>query len=336
MKSVVIFYTNCQGQGLIKLLADHPGFRDHELVFLTAWQHVSPSEEQIARCRVLIYQNSFGAPAFLEQLGSEVIKIRIPLITCAFMWPFTFDRPNENVGWRFPYGDRQLIAKMREDISPETVAADYFLENLGRQINLNRLFDLELQKWGKYDLESDVQIGGFLKDNIFIQRLFLTPDHPTDVVMVELANQLLEKLGLPRIDIQDRDGAQHALSGTEVPVHPSIIRHFDLPYLAADHRYPLWGGSKSLDTLSYYVSYCRALRAPSIDGALHDAVTAIFNNDDLTALNICTLISIKYPQHPWAMAVLALISALGGQRELACQLLINVLPSGTEKSQESQ
>lgn len=333
MEPIVIFYTNCQGQGLIKLLAEQEGFRDHELVFLTAWQRVRPSEDQIARCQVMIYQNSFGVPDFLEELPAEATRIVIPLITCAFMWPFTFDRPNEKVGWRFPYGDRQLIAKMRDDIAPEVVAAEYFSQDLGRQMNLNRLLDLEFQKWEKYDKESDVRIGAFLKNNIFSHRLFFTPDHPTDVVMIELANQLLDKLNQPRIEISDWAAHPHALAGTEVPVHPSIIRHFAIPYLAEDHQHPLWGGSKSLDTLGFYVSYCRALRAPSIDEALQEAVTAVFNNDNSTALNICTLISLRDPVHPWAMTVLALVSALNGQREMACQLLINALPFGAEASQ---
>jgi hypothetical protein len=332
MQPVVIFYTNCQGQGLIKLLAGQQGFLDHELVFLTAWQHACPSEDQIARCQVLIYQNSFGVPEFLEELPAEAVRIVIPLITCAFMWPFTFDRPSEKVGWRFPYGDRQLIAKMREEVAPEAAATEYFSQDLGRQMNLNRLLDLEFQKWEKYDKESDVRIGAFLKNNVFNHRLFFTPDHPTDFVMIELANQLLEKLNQPRIELPEWADHQHALAGTEVPVHPSIVRHFALTDPAEDHLYPLWGGSKALDALNFYASYCRALRAPSIDEALQEAVNAIHNGDEAMALNICTLVSLRYPMHPWAMAILALVSALNGQREMACQLLINALPSGAEMS----
>jgi|GEM_PF-2381582 len=333
MQPVVIFYTNCQGQGLIKLLAGHPAFVDHELVFLTAWQHVRPSAEQIARCQVLIYQNSFGTPDFLDELPAEATRIVIPLITCAFLWPFTFDRPNEPVGWRFPYGDRQLIARMKGDVAPEAAATEYYAQDFGRQMNLNRLLDLEFQKWEKYDKESEVRLGAFLKERIFSHRLFFTPDHPTDVVMIELANQLLDKLELPRLDIAERPEHQNALAGTEVPVHPSIIRHFAIPYLAANHPYPLWGGSKALDTLGFYTSYCRALGAPSMDEALREAVTAIYNHDEASAMNICTLIGLRYPQHPGAMIVLALISALNGQREMACQLFINALPASEESSQ---
>jgi len=332
MQPVVIFYTNCQGQGLIKLLAGQPGFLDHELVFLTAWQHVRPSADQIARCRVLIYQNSFGTPDFLDELPAAATRIVIPLITCAFLWPFTFDRPNEPVGWRFPYGDRQLVAKMNGDVAPETAATEYFSQDFGRQMNLNRLLDLEFQKWEKYDENSDVRLGAFLKNNIFSHRLFFTPDHPSDLVMIELANQLLDKLGQPPMALPDWAGHQHSLAGTEVPVHPSIIRHFALAYLAENHHYPLWGGTKALDALGFYVSYCRALRAPSIDDALREAVTAIYNHDEATALNICTLIGLRNPVHPWAMSVLALISALNGEREMACQLFINALPSPTEAS----
>lgn len=334
MKPTIIFYTNCQGQGLVKLLARQQEFGYHEFVFLAAWQHIRPSQDQIDHCQVLIYQKSFGAPHFLPELPAGAIKIVIPLITCAFMWPYTFDRPNEKVGWRFPYGDRKLIAKTQGDAAPETIATDYFFQDLTLQMDFDRLLLLEFQKWEKYDRDSDVRIGNFLKNNIFRHRLFFTPDHPTDIVMIELANQLLDQLNLPHIEIPDWSDHQHSLAGTEVPVHPSIIRHFAVPYLAEDHQHPLWGGYKSLDTLSFYVSYCKALRAPSMDEALQEAVNAVFNHDVSTAFNICGLISLRYPMHPWAMTVLALIAALNGQREMACQLIMDALPNDAEVSQK--
>lgn len=321
MKPAVIVYANSQGAGLLDLLAGHAAFSDHELVFLSAQEAAMPDDDQLARCRVLIYQTSFGLPGFLGRLPATAVRIVIPRITCTFLWPNAVERPGEPLAWRFPIGDRRLIAGVGRGESPEALAREYAASDLGRTFELNRLFELELDKWTAYDRDSDVRIGTLLKDEILSRRLFFAPDSPSDEVLAALANQVLGILGLPALEPREDDGGPHLLGGLELPVHPSIVRYFGLGYLTGEAHYPLFGGSKSLDAAGYYLCYARALLAPGMEDALQEAVAAIRDDDIAGALNICTLISWHWPDHPWATAVVALISAVSGEREMACQLL---------------
>lgn len=301
------------------MLRQHPGLQDHEFVFRRAWLKDTPTEDQVARCRVLVYQDSFGLPAFMDLLPEQAWRLHIPLVTCAFLWPFSFDRPNEPVGWRFPYGDRYLIGKIREGLAPEAAAAEYIALDLAQRMDLRRLWDMEVQKWQAYDAKTDIRLADFLRDNFFSQRLFFTPDHPSDQVMLEMVNQLLMKLQLPILHLPSWEGHVHSLGGTEVPVHPSVIRHFALSWLTPEHAYPMYGGNLALGAHETYLRYATALRAPSMAEGLQEAAAAIQRGDDRTALNICTLIRQRSPQHPWALAATALLLAVNGQREQAVQ-----------------
>ncbi len=330
MKPVVCLYANCQGQGLAGLLGQHPSLQDHEFVVLKAWLHEAPADEALQRCRVLIYQDSFGRPEFLSRLPVGCPAIAVPLLTCSFLWPYSFDRPNEPVGWRFPYGDRYLLAKQRAGIAPAQAAEDYLAEALGARLDLDRLREMELQKWARYDQQTDVKMAGFLQEHVLAQRLFFTPDHPTDVLMLELCNQVLALLGMPPFAWPTWEGHRHALAGVEVPVHPSVLRHFGLNYLTPEYRYPVHGGYLALDALACYVAYAKALQKPGMADGLREAVAAIGRHDDLTALNICTLIRFRAPQQPWALAALALVQALNGHRLQAGNTLLAALPAELE------
>jgi len=327
MKPVVCIYANCQGEALGRLLRQHPSLAGQEFVVLKAWLQEQPSDDQLARCEVLIYQDSFGMPAFLDRPAIDARRVCIPLLTCSFLWPYGFDKPNEPVGWRFPYGDRYLIGQLRQGVAPAQATADYAALDLSTKLDLDRLRDMEVQKWLRYDANTDVRMGEFLQQHVLSHRLFFTPDHPTDVVMIELCNQVLAKLGQPPFGWPSWQGYSHSLAGTEVPVHPSVLRHFGVSWLTPEHRYPLHGGYLSLDAAACYARYAAALQAPSMAEGLREAVGAIARQDDAAALNICNLIRLRAPQQPWALAAIALVQALHGQRAEAAAQLLAAMPA---------
>lgn len=327
MRPVVCLYTNCQGEALQTLLRQHPALRGHEFVYLKAWLQEQPGDDVLARCEVLVHQASFGTPAFADRLPAGAKCVRIPLITCSFLWPFGFDRPNEPVGWRFPYGDRHLVAQIRQGVEPAQAAADYADMDLAERLDLPRLRDMEVQKWQRYDASTDVAMAAFLQQHMLAQRLFFTPDHPTDFVLLELCNQVLARLGHAAFMPPKWDHHIHTLSGNEVPVHPSLLRHFGITWAAADTIYPLHGGFLSVTARSYYARYAEALKAPTMADGYRAAIEAIARNDDVTALHICNLIRLRIPKQPLAMAAQGLVLALHGQRDKAAAMFRAALPA---------
>jgi len=335
MRPVICIHANCQGQALAGLLARHPGLQDWEFVFLRAWLGDEPGTAQLARCQIFIRQHTFARPAFAAQLPASVREIVIPLLSCSALWPFAFDRPDEPAGWRFPYGDRFLIGQLRQGRSPQQAANDYLAADLTARLKLDRLLAMEVQRWKHDDAKCDVQLASFLEAQILRQHLFFTPDHPTDRLLVELANRVLPLLGLPPFGGPAWAGHLHALRGVEVPVHPAIARHFALPFVTEDKFYPLHGGWLECVVGDYWLRHARALACPGMAEAMHEAATALQAGDLKTAFNIACLIRTRQPNHSGASATLAVASALLGQREQAVQLLRASFPAAQSRLEES-
>lgn len=318
---MIIVYSNCQGQGLIKLLAQHGALAGQTFVHLRAWLHDVPTAEQLAQCRLCIYQPAWGIPAFLEQLAPDARRIAIPLLSCAVFWPHAFDKPDEPAGWRFPYGDRFIAARIKAGCSAEQAVDDYLQQDMAKSINLDRLLQLEIHKWRKNDEATSVKLAPFIEANIVAQRLFFTPDHPTDVLMIELANQVLAQLTLAPFTAPDWRTYQHSLQGVEVPIHPAILSHFHIDWVSVTHRYTPYGGYQQLSLTEYFLSYASTLQDPSQLSACREAWRAMTHGDYNIALNVSTLIRLRAPHDVNALALQAVVSAASGHPQHAAALL---------------
>lgn len=325
MADLICVYANCQGEGLISLLRASPQLADTDFVYLRAWLKERPTDDQISRCSLLLYQTSFGLPAFLAELPVGARSMVIPLVSNAVFWPYAFDRPEEPVGWRYPYGDRHIAARVRRGEDPEQVAKSYFQANLAAEIDLDRLLVLEEKKWRQIDAASDIEIADLLVAELLRQQLFFTPDHPTDVVLFHLANQIVGKLGLDALAQPDWNTHRHSLRNVELPVHPVIAQHFKLEWAQREKKYPMFGGWIERTAQAYYESYARMLAEPGFGAALAEAALALHRGDGPSAVNICTLVRMREPQHAWAGALLAVVHALVGNRQQATLLCLQAV-----------
>lgn len=318
-------YSNCQGESIIGFLRVHPDFVTSEFVFLRAWLKEALSADQIRRCSVLIYQTSFGIPAFLDNLPAATRRVVIPLMTCAVLWPYGFDKPNEPVGWRFPYGDRYLAAKIAKSVSPRQSVDDYLALDIPVQLNMERLLDLEFRKFRQQDANTDVSLAKRLESQLLTSQMFFTPDHPTDLLILELINQILIGLGACTFVTPDWATHSHSLRNVEVPVHPSIAAHFALPYVNPERLYPMFGGWLELTVQDFYLRYAQALTSPSMDVALIEAAHSLHGGDVNNAVNICSLVRHKDPVNPWATSMLSVVNALVGNRSQATGLCLEAV-----------
>jgi hypothetical protein len=249
----------------------------------------------------------------------------IPLVSTAVFWPYAFDRPEEPVGWRYPYGDRYIAARVRRGEDPTMVARDYLQANLAADMDLDRLLAMEEKKWRQIDAASDIEITELLVADLLTQQLFFTPDHPTDVVLFHLASQIADKLGLDALEEPDWRTHKHSLRNVELPVHPAIAQHFALTWAQREKKYPMFGGWIERNTQEFYESYARTLSVPGFEAALIEAARALHLGDVPNAVNICTLVRMREPQHVWAGALLAVVHALVGNRQQATLLCLQAV-----------
>ena len=321
MRPAIVIYTNCQGQALAGLLARHPALQGHDFVFLRAWLKDQPRPADLQRCVAYLHQPAWGDADFVDQLPASAVRIALPLLSCSVLWPHAFDRPDEPVGWRFPYGDRFLIAQLRAGQTPEAAVDTYLAMDMPAKLKLDRLLALEVQRWQQDDARCGTDLAPFIARKLRRERLFYTPDHPSDRLLIELANQVLPRLGLARFGMPDWATHKHALDGVELPIHPTIAAHFQLPWITPEHRYPLHGGWLSLDARSWYLAYAQALQQPGLEQGLQEAIHALATGPIEKVVNLCGLIRLRQPSHPGANALLAVVHGLVGRRDQAAQLL---------------
>lgn len=321
LRPSICIYANCQGGALGMWLARHPALQDCEVVVLEAWNREQPTPSQLARCRLLISQPTWGDPPFVDRLPAAALRMLVPLLSWSLPWPYTFDRPGEPVGWRFPYGDRFLQARIRAGDTPEQAAQAYLALDLPAAVKLDRLAELELQRWRREDERCGTLMALMLEREGREHRLFFTPDHPTDRLLHHLANQVVLRLRLDPLPAPDWATHADAMAGNELPVHPALVRHLQLPGLQPAQAYPIYGGWLRLDAGGYYRTYAQALLAPGLDQGLHQAIQALGQGHTDAALNLCWLIRAQQPLHPGASALLAVVYGMLGKREQAARLL---------------
>ena len=89
--------------------------------------------------------------------------------------------------------------------------------------------------------DAHIRLTDYILENYRRQRLFLTPDHPSNVVYQYVFERLRDIAGL-EIDIDLTTLDRELQYGVEVPVLPSVVQELDLEFEAREfcHR-PTWG-----------------------------------------------------------------------------------------------
>jgi tetratricopeptide (TPR) repeat protein len=102
------------------------------------------------------------------------------------------------------------------------------------------------------------------------ERLFRTPNHPEVRLTMMLASDVFARLGMaPHLITQMAASPPHSLFPlSEMPVHPNIIEHFGLQFIAPDTRYRYFNeGSFTFEEFAH--RYMRYEWNPDMAKAFH-------------------------------------------------------------------
>src|SRR4029077_14643842 len=104
-----------------------------------------------------------------------------------------------------PYGaessDAWLNRMIKSGIDPETAVDRYLALDINATINLDRLYEISIDKQRQRDEITDFQIADIMVEHFRDEAIFRTPYHPNVRIAVALATQLFERLGVARDDI---------------------------------------------------------------------------------------------------------------------------------------
>jgi hypothetical protein len=246
LKPTVIISGNCHGRFLRRSLSQVLG-SDYEVVWA---RHMGGRGQDAAeaaalgRCAFVLQQTGHQTSELIgkERLPADCRVIRFPIVWMNSLWPLNCADPrNPDAGpddrGPFPYGDRMIVQFLEQGASPQEAVERWFEADPGQWKKLDRFHDINVAKARQLDLEADVPLGAFVLDNFRRERLFVTYNHPSPLMLRHMARALCEALGYPGAEPMLPKANKDGIGLIHVPVHPKIAAHFALEWFDPDMRY---------------------------------------------------------------------------------------------------
>jgi len=245
-KRRVLVYGNCQGGWLAGALSQKPEINSQfDITYLSDFHGGPPPDHPIHRpdflatLSIVIWQTASACqpPKFLAGLPSTCRQIRYPTLWLKLLWPtYAVDprnQPEKEFPWgRYPYGDRLVMKLLEQGVAKEDLFKRYVDTDLNTVVNLDRFSKMSLAELKFNDQQSDVAITPFIEANFQKRKLFGTVNHPTYLVLNQIYHavegMLLER-PMPANPPMPAN-ATALLGAQETPLHPQIIRHFQLEW----------------------------------------------------------------------------------------------------------
>lgn len=204
-------------------------------------------------CRViripLVFFNGYH-----PKIGERIWEDNIYSIVSSDTYFGPFISPDDAVN-RFIRENKKLseILKLISDV-------DYYEKDF-----LERNYRREIRKIEVAEAAADIQISDYLLENHGKKRLFLNEKHISNCVIIELAQRVLDVLGLDRKLPEEELDRRRLLYTTEVPVYPSVIEKLSLSVYGINPRYRIFTFGREIDItfeeyIERYYDYCKMMK----------------------------------------------------------------------------
>jgi tetratricopeptide (TPR) repeat protein len=255
--------------------------------------------------------------------GVGVKVYTVPVVTGGFLWPFSgrahpLNAPTPGLK-DGPYpgqlGDSYLNNLIASGIEPEVAAKQYSELDLSMIVDLDRLYEIAISKQRRLDGDLGYSVTDLIEQNLQHQSMFLTSFHPQACIINHLAIMLFRKMDIAEVVVARVERMQKRAFGpnTELPIHPSVARHFKLDFISSDQKYRSLDGGfvKFQDWAARYMRF--EWNEPLIVGM---AMMTEAKNDSCARLKLQEGLS-RSPDSALGWHSLALLSERQGDREKA-------------------
>jgi hypothetical protein len=245
-----LFIGNCQNAGLKFFLLHSQEFRNtFETKLYANWQLIEDQssipmkdvqEADLFVCQPL--RPEYGCystdPTIEGSIGYYVsdncIKITYPYVFSSSFWPiFQAGQGKNSNRW---FGNESIDKLLINGLDKSEILNLYHKNKIDWEYK--KRFENSIQILKNKESITDMKISGFIEKNFKNQLLFLIPQHPTSIIFLNLANQILEKLNMKKLDesviktVNDlgaEDSTYHSKSKM-FPLHESVINDFELNF----------------------------------------------------------------------------------------------------------
>lgn len=206
MKKIVLF-GNCQSEQLFRLfslLLPQSEYKIKNFSNNIRTGNKLPSEEilsEIRVCDVLIYQplrKSHGdlcEENLLQIIRSSCIPISFPYIFNSGVYSLCLAPRVTTHGYGMIYGEEVIINLIEAGKNREEIISDY--EKGDIDFNLKNRFRESLAEMNRREALIDVKLTKFIQKNYREQKLFITHNHPSNLLLFEIIKQIIAFAPLP-------------------------------------------------------------------------------------------------------------------------------------------
>lgn len=249
MKKVCIIYANCQNRLLAKYLQLSEEFNQKYTVkrfraHLLMRKGTTIPGRVLKHAALFIYQpvkNIHGISSseyLLSRLPENCQRISFPSMYFTGYFPQYCRNPvpqttNVNFpGGVIPHGDANIIAMLEQGFKEKEIIARLSDPNFYSQKFLLLNLQQTIEELARRESELTIKISKFIIDNYKDYYLFHTQNHPSDILGVFVANQILDKIHLPRLgnELSFNHPYADVLNHIQLPLYPSVIKNLELTF----------------------------------------------------------------------------------------------------------
>ncbi len=246
----IVLIGNCQMQAMAGLYKRFVAGRSGDMMqHVPSYQDLTNQHRDAIQHADIVVEQLFDLQPQAEtgDLSTTTPRIFIPMVTAAFLWPFAGSPHPKNVGTPFlaggPYGgeaaDSYLNRLIVSGVDPDEAADTYTDLDVNSRVNLDRLFEIVMDRQRSRDQAADYRIADIMAEHFRTEQIFLSPYHPNVRIATELASRFFQQLGAQPDEIERMRHCTRItpFPKSELPLHPSVCRHFGLDFIAPDRRY---------------------------------------------------------------------------------------------------
>jgi tetratricopeptide (TPR) repeat protein len=277
MKKLCLIYANCQNQLIARYLNRSPFFSQEYTiqrfpVHVLMQQKATVPDNVLKEAKLFIYQPvkdihaEYSSQFIINKLSNDCQCISFPSLYFKGYFPQYFKNPaNKVIKANYPHymkhqmtGDLNVtslfeqgknVSEIIEILSdPDFYDREFLLANLHETLG-------ELRR---RETESDITIkaSNFIENNYQHHYLFYTQNHPSDLLGLYVANQILKILQFPILEdkLLLHNRANGLLDGVQTPIYPSVIKHLNLTFMEPEQNYNHRNFATKNMTFTRYIS----------------------------------------------------------------------------------
>jgi hypothetical protein len=230
----LVIFGNCQARQLGLILSALLRTSEFEIsTFLNSPRagNIKSKEEilsAIRDCDVLIYQplsSSHGelCDANIKQtIKNNCVRISFPYLFNSGIYSLCHAPASKVHSYGMIFGEEAIIDQLRSGKSKEEIVDDYREGNIN--FNLLRRFNESLAEMGNRESSTNIKLVEFIKQKYKNEKLFMTHNHPSNVLFYEIIRQIMDIVPLPINPISINKLTVPDLLETNCPITPYDIK----------------------------------------------------------------------------------------------------------------